>query len=104
MNFLFQQYFIPLLLTIIIEFVIFWLIIKNKPTKLFFYSIIINLFTQPFGTYLYQNTLISFYLVELLIIIIESVLISLLFEIKYKKAILISVLANITTALISFLF
>jgi|SRR3989344_6139847 len=103
MNFLFQQYIFPLLLTIIVEFIIFWLIIKDKPTKLFFYSFIINSFTQPLGIFLYQNALINFYIAELLIFILESFLISLLFKIKYKKAFLISFLANIVTALIGFL-
>ena len=104
MNFLFQQYFLLLLLTIIIEFIVFWFIIKDKALKLFFYSAIINSFTQPFGTYFYQNLFVNFYVVELLIFFVESFLIQLLFKINYKKAILVSLLTNSITAIISVFF
>lgn len=90
-------------LTIIVEFSILWIFIKKENPELFLYSILINSFTLPLATYSYQNLLNNIYIIELLVILIESFLIMILLQIKYKKAVLISIIANTITALIGFL-
>jgi hypothetical protein len=91
---------LALLITIIVEFLILWFIFKDSPLKLFIYSVIINSFTLPIATYIYLNVLNNILIVELSVILIESVLIMFLFEIKYKKAIFVSLIANLVTAAI----
>lgn len=90
-------------ITIIVEFLIMWLFIRDKPEKLFLYSLLINSFTLPIATYSYQNILGNIYIIEISVILVESVLIMVLLKIKYNKALLISLVANFVTALIGFI-
>jgi len=96
--------FLLLAATIIIEFFILWIFIRKKPLRIFFYTALINLFTLPIANYIYQNILNNFLLIELGIFLIEWILIMVLFEIKYYRAMLISFIANFITAAISFIF
>lgn len=91
---------LALLITITVEFLILYLIFKDSPLKLFSYSVLINSFTLPIATYIYLNVLNNLFMVEISVILVESVLIMLLLEIKYKKAIFISIIANSVTAII----
>lgn len=90
------------LLTAIIEFVIVFLIIRKNFLKILFYVLLINLFTWPLAN-LFFGLEFNFFIIELGVIFTESILIMLLFQIRYKKAILISLFVNIITALISFI-
>lgn len=91
---------LALLITIIVEFLILYLIFKDSPLMLFGYSVLINSFTLPIATYIYLNVLNNLFMVEISVILVESVLIMLLLEIKYKKAIFISIIVNSVTAVI----
>lgn len=93
----------PLTVTILIEFLIFYLILKQKPLILLFYSVIINTLTLPVATYFYLVVYHNFILIEVLVVIIEAILIKFLLEISYKKAILVSLVANFTTAMVGLL-
>lgn len=97
------SYLSALFLTITIEFFILWLFIKNQTQKIILYSALINLFTLPLATYSYYNLINNIYIIELGVIFVESFLIMILLQIKYKKALLISTIANTVTALIGFL-
>ena len=97
-------YVLSLIITIVLEFSIIWIFIRNKTPKLFLYSVLVNTFTLPLATFSYQNLINNFYIVELLVIFVESVLIWKLLKTKYQRALLISFIANFITALISFLF
>lgn len=97
------HFIFALFTTIIVEFLILWFFIKNDYKKLFFYSLLINSFTLPLATYFYQNIFHDLYIIEISVILVESILIMLLLEIKYKKAFLFSLIANSFTALIGFL-
>ncbi|MBI5680878.1 MAG: hypothetical protein HZC47_08300 [Methanobacterium sp.] len=97
------NYFWAWILTIIIEFFILWLFIKKQTLELLLYSILINSLTLPLATYSYQNILNNIYIIELTVILLESLLIMILLQIKYKKAFLISITANTATALTGFL-
>ncbi len=96
-------YLLAWLTTIIVEFVIIWFFIRKAPLKLLLYSLLINSFTLPIATYSYLNILNNIYFIELSVILAESLLIILLLKINYKKAFLISLVANFITALIGFL-
>ncbi len=93
-----------LLLTILIEFIVIWPFLrkKEKITLILLYIVLINCFTLPLATYGYNYILPNLVLIEFLIIIIESLLIKLLFKIKYQWALLISTEANLVTVAVGF--
>jgi hypothetical protein len=97
-------YILSLITTVVIEFSIIWIFLKKDILKLFVYAFLINSFTLPIATYAYQNIINNFYLIEALVIFAESILIMLLSNIKYSKAVLISFTANFITSIISLLF
>lgn len=91
------------LLTVIIEFIIIYLFIKNKPWTLLFYSVIINSLTLPIATYTYIYILNNFLLIEIFVMLAESILLKYLLDIKYSRSTLISVIANTVTALLGYI-
>lgn len=94
--------FYSLIITILLEFLIIWIILRDQPARIFFYTTLINCFTLPVATYTYYNVISNLLLVEVMVIFIESLLIMLLFNIKYFKALIISVVVNVITALVGF--
>ena len=97
-------YIITLIATILIESFIFWILIKKEPVKLLVYSIIINSLTVPLANYGYQAILNNFIVIEIIVVLAESILIMLLLKIGYRRALIISFVANLITALISIVF
>ena len=97
---LFYNILIPLVLTILIEFVIIWLFLKENPLRILFYSAIINCLTLPLATYGYNYIKSNMLLIEILVVFAESLLIMFLFKLKYQKALLISAAANVVTAFV----
>ncbi len=100
MNIIFEYLFL-LIATIFIEFLVLFLFLKKKPLQILFYSILINSFSLPLATYFYQNLLSNFILTEIIVFLIESVLLMKLLNLKYSKAFLMSLTANLITSLIS---
>lgn len=110
-----MNHLVHLVTTIAVEYVILLLLIRKKPLLIFLFCVLINTFTQPLATVLYEYLLvdfaftsvlpeqISFIIVEICVVFIESVLIMLLFKFKYLKSLLISVVANLITAILSFI-
>ena len=109
-----MKYLVPLLITIAVEYIILLLFIRKKPLLVFFFCVLINTFTQPLATVFYRYLLVDFsytlllpeqipfFIVEICVVLIESVLIMLLFKLKYLKSLLISIVANFITAILSF--
>ncbi len=62
--------------------------------------VLINSFTQPIATFVFNYYSENFYLIEFVITITESVLLMILLEIPYKSALLFSIAANLVTATI----
>lgn len=91
-------------ITVIIESFIAWLFLRSNIVKIILYVFFINFFTLPLATFTYQYLLNNFVLIEFIVFIVESVLIYYLFEIKFRKAILVSLVINLTTSLISLFF
>jgi hypothetical protein len=91
---------IPLILTILIESLTLILMIKDQtPSTIFFYTILINLFTLPPANIVYYYYLPDLFVVECSVTITEWFLITWLFRLPYKKAMLISIIANGSSAL-----
>jgi hypothetical protein len=98
-----MDYLTPWILTVAIEFIVIWIFIKRSPWLLLLYSVIINSFTLPIATYSYHYIISNIYLIELSVIIVESIFLMFLLKIKYPKALLISAAANSATAFVGFL-
>ena len=91
---------IPLILTILIESLVLILMIKDRSVStLFFNAILINLFTLPPATIIYNYYLPDLFIVECGVTITEWFLIVWLLQLSYKKALLVSVIANGSSAL-----
>jgi hypothetical protein len=91
--------FAILIITIIIEFLIYLLFIKKQYKKLLIYSILINSFTNPLAN-LFFSLNYNIFIIELFVFLIEVVLIKYLFNLRLKKSIIISFLANLISFLI----
>lgn len=94
-----DQAVIALLLTIGLEWLVYVLVFRKEPGKLLFYSILINASTEPLALFSYQNLLPNFWLVETAVVGVESVLIALVFRLPYRRALILSFLANAFSAL-----
>ena len=100
---------VPLILftlTFLIEFLIVWIFLRKefsgRKSILLGYIFLINLFTWPIANLAYV-TFEEFWLIEMGVILVETVLIMQLMESKFKKALLIAFIVNIITALLSYL-
>lgn len=93
--------FLILIITIVIEFLIFSLILRRDYFKLFCYSLIINAFTNPLANFAFSFN-ISLLLIELCVLAVELFLIKYLFEINYEKAMELSAIANLLSFIVGF--
>ena len=100
---LIQSLIIPWILTILIEFIILWIFIRKDPEKLLFYSLIINSITLPLATFIYIYFFHNFLLMEITVFLVETFLLKIILELKYEKAVLISLIANFISALVGIL-
>jgi len=95
--------FLALVLTIVIEFIVVWFFIKKNPFKLLCFITLINCLTHPLALYFYLNSLANLWMIEILVFLTEVILLKLLLEIRYPKAVLISFIANLVTTLVGIL-
>lgn len=102
MNYL-QSLALALLLTIFIEFVIYLIFIRKDSLALLLYSILINSFTNPLFNYVYAFEFHELYILEMIVVLAESILIVLLMKVSYPKALLISSLANLASLLLGWI-
>jgi len=96
---------LALILTIIIEFIVYSIFIKKNYGKLFLYSVLINGFTNPLANLISTYTKIptALLILEFFVIVVEVFFIKSLLEVKYWKAILISIVANIISWILGYL-
>ena len=94
---------LSLIITCFIEFLILWLFIQQDPAKLLVYSILINCLTLPLASYNYFFLMDNLLLIEIGVIMAEAVLLKYLLEIDYKKALIISLIANGITGVLGFI-
>ena len=94
---------VALLVTIGLELLVYFLVIRREPGKLLLYSILINAATEPLALFTYQNLLSNFWIIEAVVVGVESFLICLLFHLPYRRALFLSLLANGFSALVGVL-
>ena len=94
----------PFILTFIIESAILPSFIKTSPIRVALYAFLINALTWPVAVILSMSfpMLISLIVIEVGVVLAETVLISLLFEIGRGKSLAASCLANFISAIIGF--
>jgi len=95
-----QTLAVALILTILIEYTIYLVYIRTDLRKLFLYCVLINSFTNPLLNYLFWFKFHELYVLEIMVAVVESLLIMLLLEICYPRAIFLSVVANLASLLI----
>ncbi len=94
-------YLTLLLLTILMEIVVYLIFFRKNFKKVLLYCILINAFTWPLAMLFYGLTNF-FILTEILVFLTEIYLIKILFGIKLEKAFVLSLIANLITATITF--
>lgn len=94
-------YFLSFFITIVVEFLILYLIIRHEWKQLCWYVILINSFTWPLANIAYVLGA-NFYGIELAVILTESILLWKLLNKKYLAVLGLSLVANGVTALLSF--
>jgi hypothetical protein len=92
-----------LAITILTEFIILYALFRRDPSRLLLYSILINSFTNPLSNYIYNYQLHDVRLLEMLVVLTESILLNKLLEIRYPKSLLISAAANAASYLVGLL-
>ena len=93
---------ISLVLTILLEFIVYLIFIRKNVGKLFLYSMLINAFTNPLANLFSSEYIFYLYGIELAVIIVESFFIMLLLKMRYWKAFLLSFIANLVSAILGF--
>ena len=91
------------ILTFILELLVLLIFFRKKPLLILTYCFLINLFSWPIANLfydIYNNLLI----IEIGVVILESLLIMILFRSKYWKSLLIAFLANTISFFAGFLF
>lgn len=98
-----------LVLTILIEWAVYCLVQRKRYLLLAWGSILINCMTQPVAVTVYTalpdwTAWWIFLVIELAIVLLESLLIWRLFRLSYRRALVLSLLANVASGLASILF
>jgi hypothetical protein len=98
-----QSLVAALLLTILVEYAVLLLLVRKDPLQLLLYSVLINSFTNPLFNYLYNYELHQLYHLEMMVVLVEGILIALLMQVSYARALLISSSANLASLLVGLL-
>ena len=98
--------FLVLILTIAFEFIIYSLFIRKDYGKLFLFALLINCFTWPLAMLLFGffESGVSFFFIEIGVFIVEGFLIKEVTNLEYKRAFILSFIANLLSAGLSFYF
>jgi len=93
------------LVTILTETGIILTIQKYKNIiKWSFFVVLINSLTQPVAIYMIQILDISYFVTEILVIVVETVFYKYICDIKWKTAIMYSLVANVLSILLGVIF
>lgn len=90
---------LALTLTVLMEFPVIYLFIREKPGRTLLCTLLINLFTLPLATFSYIYLLPNLVIIEALVVVWELLLIKLIFQVKFSTAFIISLAANTVSAL-----
>lgn len=96
-----------LVLTVVLEYIVYIIFFRKNFGKLFLYSIIINAVTNPVANIIlssyYRPGLLLILLIEFFVVLVEVFLIKYLMEVSYKRAIIVSLVVNIASAILGHL-
>ena len=95
---------VSLLVTVVVEFFIWWFFLRRGALKLLLYALLVNAFTQPLAVYLSATIVHSILLIELMVFLVESALIWALLHLRIARALLISFVATLATAIIGVVY
>ena len=98
-----DQPVVALLLTISLEYLVYLAMLRKDPGKLLLYAALVSTATEPLALFTYQNILSDFWTIEAAVVLVESLLIWKLFPLPYRRALLLSLLANGFSALVGVL-
>ncbi len=98
------QYIVSFILTLFIEYGIYYLFLKKQPRTLLVYSLVVNAMTLPVATYIYLHVFGNVYIIEVAVCMVESFLLMMLLKIQYTKALAISFAANVATTVVGLVF
>lgn len=83
-----------LVLTVLAEWASYALVARRGPADLLLYSLLINSLTNPLLNYLYNYQVHQLWALEASVVMAESLPICLLMETGYKRALMLSLVAN----------
>jgi hypothetical protein len=89
-----------LLVTILVEFLVYWAALRAAPARLLLVATLVNACTQPVAVWLLLGPLPRFWAVEALVCLAESAFLTALLRLPYRRALLLSCAANLATALL----
>jgi hypothetical protein len=89
-----------LLVTILVEFLVYWAALRAAPMRLLLVATLINACTQPVAVWLLLGPLPHFWAVEALVCLVESAFLAALLRLPYRRALLLACAANLATALL----
>ena len=95
-------YLLPFFYTVILESLTNKILLKEKTSKVLLYTFLINLFTWPIANIIFGIG-VNFFIIELIVIFVESFLIMLLFKTSLCKSFSASLVANIITSLMTYI-
>lgn len=86
--------------TILAEYGVLLAFVRRSPGRLLLYAALVNALSLPLATYLYWHILGRYWAVEALVALVEAALLAGLLRVGYRRALLLSVSANLVTALL----
>jgi|SRR3989344_4707559 len=102
-----MNYFLEIILffliNLLIEVCIVILFIKERFFKILLYILLINFVSWPIANLMYSLN-VNIFVVEILVFIFEFIFIMALFNLSYKKALVLSFAINITSFVIGLIF
>ena len=99
---LFSIPYLNFIFTFIIEYIIVLAFLRKQPLKTAGFVLLVNLFSWPIANFFYgfYNNLL---IIEIGVVIVESFLLMYLFELNYRKSILIAFVSNLASFLAGYL-
>lgn len=95
---------LALLMTILIEFLVYLILTNKRVPELLLYSTLINAFTNPLLNYAYSYLNYDLILLEGLVVAVEALLIAGLMSLQPKDCLMVSFFANLASAVAGVLF
>jgi hypothetical protein len=101
-------YSVAYFLTVITESAVI-LVLKGFSLKKYSYYLVLScavvssVITYPWAFYFYRNFKIPLSIIECLVVLVEALIWNIIVSLTYKKAILISILTNLSSVLLGYL-